>query len=163
MQLGEITEVFQLDNADSHGRAVYHRRPTDAQCETTGDLNKKKSPPSVSPLKRAAYWTATMTKITQTELSPVPAPSLAHTFIQSLRDISADRAAEIDALVAERDSYRELAVAAIAEVGLLNTVVDRERESRLWLLAQYRALKSGETDGDPRLTAIDAAILSEAA
>lgn len=89
-------------------------------------------------------------------------PSLAQTFIQSIRAISAERAAEVEALVAERDSYRELALAAMAELGEMATRLDRERTSRLWLLSQYRALQAGHTAGDARLATSDDAILPEA-
>ena len=105
-----------------------------------------------------------MDTITQADLarSLSAAPALAQTFIQSLRSISAERAIEIETLVAERDSYRELAQAAMAELGEMATKLDRERTSRLWLLSQYRALQSGHGAGDARLATNDDAILPEA-
>ena len=102
-----------------------------------------------------------MDTITQDESArATSAPqSLAQTLIHSLRTISAERAAETAALIAERDSYRELLLAAMSEMAALNTQVDRERSSRLWLLSQYRALRDGRGAGDARLDATDDAIV----
>lgn len=83
---------------------------------------------------------------TSSELARNP---LSETFVQSLRQISADRAAEVEALLAERDSYRELAQAAMRELAVLNTRLDRERSSRLFMLAQYRALRDDTATADP--------------
>lgn len=103
-----------------------------------------------------------MDKIAQRETPGRPG-AVAITFISALRRISAERAEEMAVVQAERDSYRELLQQALASIAELNSAVDRERGSRLWLLAQYRALQSGKAAADPRLSITDAAIVEKAA
>lgn len=75
---------------------------------------------------------------------------LAHTFVNSLRAISASRTAEIERLTGERDSARELLRASLDALNEKDRECDRLRYNYFDLLAKHRAVMSGGNDYEER-------------